>query len=166
MDRWKRSLVLADESATERAGILLGGLVQPGDVLALIGDLGAGKTRFTRSLAQGMGVERLSAVCSPTFTIINEYSGPLPLYHIDLYRIGEEDEAWDLGLEEYFFGRGVCAVEWFDRFPRLWPQHTVEIRLDFLDNAPEGRRLTVCAQAPRAVALAESWTASLASKSA
>ena len=161
MDRWERNLVFADESATERAASLLGGQVQAGDVLALIGDLGAGKTSFTRGLARGMGVERLSDVCSPTFTIINEYPGPLPLYHIDLYRIGDEEEAWDLGLEEYFFGKGVCAVEWFDRFPRLWPQQTVEIRLDFLDDTPEGRRITVHALSPRAVALAESWTSAL-----
>src|SRR5690625_5065391 len=86
----------------------LGKKVQSGDVIALSGDLGAGKTSFTKGLAKGLRVSDM--VNSPTFTIIKEYEGRLPLYHMDVYRIEEESE--DLGLDEYFYGEGVSVVEW------------------------------------------------------
>ncbi len=161
MGQWTKSILLEQETATEQAGVILAGLVRPGDVLALVGDLGAGKTTFTRSLAKGMLVDRPNSVCSPTFTIVNEYPGPLPLYHIDLYRIGDQDEAWELGLDEYFFGQGVCVVEWFDRFPKLQPRETLEIRLDFLDDLPDGRRVTARARGPRALTLGRAWFSKL-----
>lgn len=92
-------------------GKKIGACVRPGDILLLEGDLGAGKTTFTQGLAEGLGVQE--TVNSPTFVIINEYlSGRLPLYHMDLYRVEEEAQLYDLGVEEYFFGNGVCVVEW------------------------------------------------------
>lgn len=91
-----------------------------GDLLALRGDLGAGKTQFVKGFVAGMGSD--SEVTSPTFTLIHEYSGGrLPVYHFDWYRLGSAAEAARLGLDEYLFGEGVCLVEWADRFPELLP---------------------------------------------
>lgn len=98
---------------TQRLGALLGGLLAPGDVVLLHGDLGAGKTAFTQGIAVGLGVAR--AVNSPTFTILKEYEGRLPLYHFDLYRIESPDEVYALGFEEYLDGAGVSVIEWAER---------------------------------------------------
>ena len=96
---------------TEQVGQALGKVLQPGAVLAYEGDLGAGKTAFTRGLARGLGAEE--TVTSPTYTIVNEYlSGRLPLFHFDMYRLGSSDELWDIGWEDYLERGGVCAVEW------------------------------------------------------
>ncbi len=141
--------------ATRLAARLLAECVGPGDVLALVGDLGAGKTTFVQGLARGLGVD--TVVASPTFTIVSEYRGRLPLYHIDLYRLGDEDECWAIGLEEYLWGGGVCAVEWFDRFPDLWPERTLEIALEFVADRPEARRIRVTGNHPEAVRVLERW---------
>ena len=96
---------------TEKVGEALGKILQPGTVLAYEGDLGAGKTAFTRGLARGLGCTE--QVTSPTYTIVNEYlSGRLPLFHFDMYRLGSSDELWDIGWEDYLDRNGVCAVEW------------------------------------------------------
>ena len=96
---------------TEKVGQALGKILKPGAVLAYEGDLGAGKTAFTRGLARGLGAE--DTVTSPTYTIVNEYlSGRLPLFHFDMYRLGSSDELWDIGWEDYLERGGVCAVEW------------------------------------------------------
>ena len=96
---------------TEALGQRLAERLQPGDVIAYTGDLGAGKTAFTRGLARGLGItERIT---SPTFTIVNEYQGGrLPLFHFDMYRLGSSEELFDIGWEEYLARGGVCAVEW------------------------------------------------------
>jgi tRNA threonylcarbamoyladenosine biosynthesis protein TsaE len=117
-------------------GITLGRLLQPGDVVALIGELGSGKTTLAQSIAEGLGV--MEPVTSPTFTIINEYeSGRLPLYHFDVYRLKSPEEMESLGYEEYFFGSGVTIVEWADRVGALLPPHTRVIRLAYGDNPDE-----------------------------
>ena len=96
---------------TERVGAALGAVLQPGTVLAYEGDLGAGKTAFTRGLARGLGCGDI--VTSPTYTIVNEYlSGRIPLFHFDMYRLGSSDDLWDIGWEDYLERGGVCAVEW------------------------------------------------------
>ena len=96
---------------TERLGAALARVLQPGAVIAYRGDLGAGKTAFTRGLARGLGVKE--SVTSPTYTIVNEYlSGSMPLFHFDMYRLGSEDELFDIGWEDYLERGGVCAVEW------------------------------------------------------
>ncbi len=96
---------------TEKIGAALGALVQPGTILAYTGDLGAGKTAFTRGLARGLGCAE--QVTSPTYTIVNEYrSGRLPLFHFDMYRLSCADDLWDIGWEDYLDQNGVCAVEW------------------------------------------------------
>lgn len=96
---------------TENLGFQLGTQAKTGDVIGFNGDLGAGKTAFTRGFAHGLGI--LDPVTSPTFTIVNEYtSGRIPLFHFDLYRLSGEEELFDLGFEEYFHREGVCVLEW------------------------------------------------------
>lgn len=96
---------------TEDLGARLGAKLQPGIVIAFQGDLGAGKTAFTRGIARGLGIEE--SVTSPTYTIVNEYlSGRLPLFHFDMYRLGSSEELFDIGWEDYLSRGGVCAVEW------------------------------------------------------
>ena len=96
---------------TEALGTKLALLLRPGDVIAFYGDLGAGKTAFTRGLAKGLGIS--DPVTSPTYTIVNEYlSGRMPLFHFDMYRLGSSDELFDIGWEDYLSRGGVCAVEW------------------------------------------------------
>ncbi|WP_163528489.1 tRNA (adenosine(37)-N6)-threonylcarbamoyltransferase complex ATPase subunit type 1 TsaE [Halobacillus ihumii] len=100
----------------------------PGDVLTLEGDLGAGKTTFTKGLAKGLGVTR--TVNSPTFTIIKEYMGRLPLYHMDVYRLEDSDE--DLGFEEFFEGDGVTVVEWSQFIKEYLPDERLDITIEYL----------------------------------
>lgn len=96
---------------TERIGAALGKILKPGTILAYRGDLGAGKTAFTRGLARGLGCDEI--VTSPTYTIVNEYlSGRIPLFHFDMYRLASSDDLWDIGWEDYLDRGGVCAVEW------------------------------------------------------
>ena len=96
---------------TEAIGIALGKRLQPGTIIAYRGDLGAGKTAFTRGLAKGLGCTDM--VTSPTYTIVNEYlSGRMPLFHFDMYRLASSDDLWDIGWEDYLERGGVCAVEW------------------------------------------------------
>lgn len=102
------------ERETEEVGETLGRTVPPGAVIAFTGDLGAGKTAFTRGLARGLGIR--DRVTSPTFTIVNEYEGGrLPLFHFDMYRLESSDELFDIGWEDYLHRGGVCAVEWSER---------------------------------------------------
>ena len=120
---------IVNEKDTEKLGENIGQKVQPGTVIALIGDLGTGKTTLTKSIARGLGVTE--TVTSPTFNIIREYrSGRLPLYHFDVYRIGDPDEMFELGYEEYFYGDGVCVVEWADIIEELLPEDAVVITID------------------------------------
>lgn len=99
---------------TEQMGQRLGRIITPGTVIAYEGDLGAGKTAFTRGLARGLGAN--DRVTSPTYTIVNEYlGGRMPLFHFDMYRLGSSDELFDIGWEDYLARNGVCAVEWSER---------------------------------------------------
>jgi tRNA threonylcarbamoyladenosine biosynthesis protein TsaE len=116
---------LHGEEETRRLGERLAAYLQPGDVLALEGDLGAGKTTFTQGLARGLGVR--GVVNSPTFTLIKEYAGRLPLYHMDVYRVG--DDVASLGLDDYLFGEGVCVVEWASLIEPVLPQERLTITL-------------------------------------
>ncbi|PLR76523.1 tRNA (adenosine(37)-N6)-threonylcarbamoyltransferase complex ATPase subunit type 1 TsaE [Bacillus sp. V3-13] len=115
---------------TEDFSRQLGGLLQPGDVIALEGDLGAGKTTFTKGLAAGLGITK--NVNSPTFTIIKEYKGRIPLYHMDVYRV--EDEFEDLGFDEYFEGDGVTVVEWAHLIRDQLPEELLTIFLYHVGN--------------------------------
>ena len=126
---------------TEELGARLAQVLRPGSVIALRGDLGAGKTAFTRGLARGLGIE--DAVTSPTYTIVNEYlTGRLPLFHFDMYRLHTSDELFDIGWEDYLERGGVCAVEWSENVAdALSDAVTVELcRVDGQENA---RKITV-----------------------
>lgn len=121
----------------EYLGKRMAQLVRPGDFLALDGDLGAGKTLFTQGMAQGL--EIAEDITSPTFTIIHEYqSGKLPLYHMDVYRLKQPEELYDLGYEEYFYGEGVTVVEWAQLIAPLLPEEYLGIEIAVV---PEGREL-------------------------
>ena len=119
--------VTNSEAETEALGARLAPRLEPGTVIAFTGDLGAGKTAFTRGLARGLGVTE--RVTSPTFTIVNEYEGGrLPLFHFDLYRLGSSDELFDIGWEDYLSRGGVCAVEWSENAALEEDTVSVEIR--------------------------------------
>lgn len=121
----------------EDLGMRMADLFQPGDFLALDGDLGAGKTLMTQGIAKGLKVTE--DINSPTFTIIHEYeSGRLPLYHMDVYRLKQPEEMYDLGYEEYFYGEGVTVVEWAEIIEPLLPDDYLQI---YLNRVPEGREL-------------------------
>ena len=108
----------------------LGEGLKPGSVLALVGDLGSGKTSFVQGLAKGLKVPEQITVASPTFVLIHEYlGGKMPLYHFDFYRLEKAKEAVELGLNEYFEGNGVTVVEWADRFEKLFPEKTEWVHL-------------------------------------
>ncbi|MBR6414374.1 MAG: tRNA (adenosine(37)-N6)-threonylcarbamoyltransferase complex ATPase subunit type 1 TsaE [Oscillospiraceae bacterium] len=126
---------------TEALGAKLAAVLQPGDVIAYLGDLGAGKTAFTRGLARGLGI--VEAVTSPTYTLVNEYlDGRLPLFHFDMYRLRDADELFDLGWEDYLARQGICAVEWSENvWEALENPITVQIRTDAEDEAL--RRITI-----------------------
>lgn len=116
------------ESDTDRTGLAFASVLRPGDVIALVGDLGAGKTRFVQAVARGLGVPD-EIVHSPTFTLIHEYPGRLPLRHCDAYRLRNPDEFADLGLDELFGEDGVAFVEWADRVSDYLPRDHVRIEL-------------------------------------
>ena len=105
----------------------LGRLLNAGDVLALQGMLAAGKTQLTKGIAQGLDISE--AVTSPTFTIISEYYGRLPLYHIDVYRLSSAEDFLDLGVEDMLYGRGVCIIEWSEKIMTELPVHTILIHI-------------------------------------
>ena len=105
---------------TEEFGIKLGKILKSGDIVCLNGDLGAGKTTLTKSICLGLGVEEY--ITSPTFTLINQYKGRVPVYHFDVYRLENVDELYDLGFDEYFYGNGVCIIEWAERIEKLLPR--------------------------------------------
>lgn len=114
---------------TQELARCLGELAPPGTLLVLDGPLGAGKTSFAQGLAKGLGIE--GVVNSPTFTLVKEYCGRLPLFHFDLYRLEEAEELWELGFEEYLRAGGVCALEWGERAIKLLPAEYMHIHLDY-----------------------------------
>lgn len=135
MDRYlSRSEAETLAIATEFAATL-----RPGDVVALIGDLGAGKTVFTRGVAAALGIT--GEVTSPTFTLIQEYRGLIPLYHMDLYRLNSEREILDIGVEDYFYGDGICLVEWAEKLGEMFPVDAIRVVIRHVDN--RSREITI-----------------------
>ena len=130
---------------TEQLGERLARLLKPGTVVAYTGDLGAGKTAFTRGLAKGLGVS--DRVTSPTFTIVNEYEGGrLPLFHFDMYRLSSSDELYDIGWEDYLARGGVCAVEWSEIVRDALDADT--IRVDLRRGETDGQRVIAISGCP------------------
>lgn len=119
---------------TVKAGYELGKQLKPGDVVCLEGDLGAGKTHFVKGVACFFGIAPES-VSSPTYTLIHEYSGELPIYHFDCYRLKSEQEALEIGAEEYFYGEGVCLVEWPDIIRSLIPEEAIRVNILHLSDS-------------------------------
>ena len=137
----KRTVQIKNEEETKKFGFEIAKNLCGGDVLALIGDLGTGKTALTSYIAAGLGIQR--RVNSPTFTIVKEYTeGRLPLYHFDVYRVSDPEELFNIGIEEYFFGQGVCIVEWADLIEEILPEDTKYIYLEYGKN--EGERVYKC----------------------
>jgi len=124
---------------TQAIAARLAETLQPGDVVALTGELGAGKTCFTQGLARGLEVT--GRVTSPTFVLVNEYRGRLPVHHVDAYRTGSLTELLDLGLDELFSGDGVTVVEWADKLLPLLPAHTIHVHLEGVGD--EARAITI-----------------------
>lgn len=127
---------------TEKVGEELAASLKQGDCIALIGELGGGKTRFVRGLAKGLGSKGF--VKSPSFTIINVYEGGrLPLYHIDLYRIGKAEEFQSAGLEEFIYGKGVSAIEWADKAPELIEGCRIVVSFSYVSENERGIEIRV-----------------------
>ena len=124
---------------TEKIGERLAAVLTPGTILAYLGDLGAGKTAFTRGLARGLGCR--DTVTSPTYTIVNEYtSGRLPLFHFDMYRLSSSDDLFDIGWEDYLEQGGICAVEWSENVTDAM-ENAITVRIEKLSD--EQRRITI-----------------------
>ncbi|MBI4336225.1 MAG: tRNA (adenosine(37)-N6)-threonylcarbamoyltransferase complex ATPase subunit type 1 TsaE [Chloroflexi bacterium] len=124
---------------TRAVGRALGERAVAGDIFLLTGGLGSGKTTLAQGIAWGLGV--LEHARSPTFVVVAQYQGRLPMYHIDLYRIEAVEEALDLGLEEYLFGQGIAVVEWAERAARAFPAEHLLVYLEYLDEASRRLRL-------------------------
>ncbi len=119
------------EEETKKLGYNMGRNAKAGEIYCLKGDLGTGKTVFTKGFAEGLGIS--DHITSPTFTIVNEYhSGEMPFYHFDVYRIGDSDEMFDIGCDEYFYGGGVCLIEWAELIEDILPDNVkwIEISKD------------------------------------
>ncbi|MDO8490551.1 MAG: tRNA (adenosine(37)-N6)-threonylcarbamoyltransferase complex ATPase subunit type 1 TsaE [Dehalococcoidia bacterium] len=130
---------------TQRLGRALGESANVGDVILLVGDLGAGKTTLTQGIAWGLGVAEYAV--SPSFVLVRQYQGRLPLYHVDLYRLENVAEIGDLGLDEYFYGKGVSVVEWADRGLVLLPPEHLLVKIELVGETervlhlqPKGKR--------------------------
>ncbi len=126
---------------TEELGAALARKLRRGDVIAYLGDLGAGKTAFTRGLARGLGCA--GRVTSPTFTIVNEYEGEIPLFHFDMYRLSGEDELFDIGWDDYLTRGGICAVEWSERVTGEIPADAVTVTIRRCEENEDWRRITI-----------------------
>lgn len=129
-----KSIILCTSSPEEtiQLGQFIGEILKAGSVIGLCGELGTGKTHLIKGLAKGLGVDRRYYVTSPSFTIINEYPGRIPLNHIDLYRLEEIDEMQELGYEEYFYGDGVTAIEWAEKILSFLPEDRLMVEITHL----------------------------------
>ena len=138
-------MIIETNSAEETfaLGKALGEKASPGQIYTLDGDLGTGKTVFTQGVAAGLGITE--AIRSPTFTIIQEYdTGRLPLYHFDVYRIGDIEEMEEIGYDDYFFGEGICLIEWADLIREILPEHVIRITIEKdLEKGFDYRKITI-----------------------
>ena len=142
-----KSLEVISNSAeqTRKVGVRLGKLASPGDIILLVGPLGAGKTCLTQGIALGLGIDEYTL--SPSFVLVREYQGRLPLYHIDLYRLDKIEEVVQLGLDDYLYGNGVCVVEWADKGLSILPEEHLLIEIEFISSTK--RKLNFVPQGTR-----------------
>jgi tRNA threonylcarbamoyladenosine biosynthesis protein TsaE len=145
----RMNLLSESPEETQRFGEELGKLAQPGGLFLLVGGLGAGKTCFTQGIAWGLGIAGYAT--SPTFVVINQYQGRLPLYHIDLYRLDSVEEIAELGLDDYLYGSGVCVVEWAEKAMEVFPIEHLLVQISFLSDT--GRDIVLNPSGDRYAAL-------------
>lgn len=131
------------EEDTLKAGETIGKNAKPGQIYTLSGDLGVGKTVFTKGVAKGLGIKE--PVNSPTFTIVQEYEdGKMPFYHFDVYRISDVEEMYEIGYEDYFFGQGICLIEWAELIEDILPENVIHITITKdLDKGFDYRRIEI-----------------------
>jgi len=137
------TIILASLSQTLAFGQQLGRTACPGDIITLGGGLGAGKTTLTQAIGEGLGVPQEYYITSPTFGLLHEYPGRLPLYHMDLYRLAGEEEIEALGFEDYLYGKGLCVIEWPERLGDLMPADRLHIDLAFDSESTRSAVLTM-----------------------
>lgn len=138
LEKYKSSYVSHSEQDTVNLAKDLASGLKAGDIIALIGDIGTGKTTFVKAIAKALGISE--TVSSPTFTIVREYrSGKFPLFHFDVYRLSNEDEFYDIGAEEYLYGEGITIIEWADIVEDALPLNTMIIEIKYGNN--EGERI-------------------------
>lgn len=141
VERFTFAFESANPEETLKIGRILGSLLQPGDVVCLIGDLGSGKTVIAQGIALGQGCEE--GARSPTFALVHEYPGRCPIYHIDLYRLERPEEILELGWEEYLYGRGISVIEWAEKAEGLLPEERLTIQIESihaLSRSPDPER--------------------------
>ncbi|MDD2366255.1 MAG: tRNA (adenosine(37)-N6)-threonylcarbamoyltransferase complex ATPase subunit type 1 TsaE [Desulfuromonadaceae bacterium] len=131
-------ITTASPAETEELGIFIAALLSPGFFIALRGDLGGGKTCFTRGLVSAIAPQSAHLVSSPTYAIMNSYSAAIPVYHFDFYRLTGDDDVNELGFEEYFYGDGISVVEWSERLTEMLPSDVLTMKFKYLD---ENRRI-------------------------
>jgi tRNA threonylcarbamoyladenosine biosynthesis protein TsaE len=139
-ERESMEILMTDAEDTIKLGEIIGKTLTPGSIIALRGDLGAGKTVLVKGIARGLGIE--DEPVSPTFVIMSAYEGAIPLYHFDLYRISGADELMGIGADEFLFGEGVSAVEWAERVDEILPEYTIyiDIKIAEPDNGSDNTR--------------------------
>ena len=136
------SIELSSLQHTKTLGDVLGRIAQPGDIITLAGSLGAGKTALTQAIGHGLGVDPRIYITSPTFSLLLEYKGRIPLYHMDLYRLGSKSEIESLGLPEYFYNDGLTVIEWPERLGKLMPEERLHIDLVISGESSRTAKLT------------------------
>jgi len=142
----RREYHSTSEETTMRVGSMIADQLTPGTVVALVGNIGAGKTALSRAICSALGVQQQD-VTSPTFVLIQEYVGRLPIFHFDVYRLRDLDEFLELGAEEYFESEGICLIEWADRVRELLPEDIIEIVLTI--TGVTSRKISISASGPR-----------------
>ncbi len=128
-------MITRSDKETIECGVRLSKTLKKGDVVALYGELGSGKTTFTKGIGKGLGVKNPQRINSPTFVLIKQYEGRMPLYHLDLYRLDNLKDIEDIAVEEYLFGDGVSVIEWPERLKNLLPKKHVSVRIAIKDES-------------------------------
>ncbi len=141
------SVITESDEETIRLGKELGNLLREGDVVALVGELGSGKTWMTKGIASGLGIDPRTVITSPSFSIVNEYPGKVTLFHMDVYRLDNLSEVLAAGLEEYLYSGSVVVLEWANRWPQILPEWTITAEIHILD--ARRRKVTFTAKHPR-----------------